>query len=365
LTSLACSQYRRQALEYDACWLEPGAVLVCADPMTTVRDPNPYTCSSLVPRSKLRNSAVETEPVRIVERPQLMSAAVKQGKFEAKGPMLRIPSTRFVQDGASDSEKTPSEAHFSQCGSDSEASSAPTRCLGPTPAHEEKEAHVVSDPRGTPEGSGESDSGRMAFERQESPPAGAYNDSSSCHTVCKMQVGGEAQLDAPAVEKARGAPKDFLTFCDECGVGTILRVNRGNEAGIHEYGGSYDPKVFRRHGIQQLDIPVDDKLGGLPSAADIAEAMRRCESYEGRRERKAVLVHCKGGFGRSVVFAACRMMWEHDIPGRALLGWVRVVRPGAICTPDQERFLCKLGGRGDLQRHIAAHSGHHACCTIS
>eukprot|EP00972_Heterocapsa_arctica_P115713 16449330-Heterocapsa_arctica.AAC.1 len=57
--------------------------------------------------------------------------------------------------------------------------------------------------------------------------------------------------------------------------------------------------------------------------------MRGCERDHGASDdaRKAVLVHCKGGFGRSVVFACCLLIWEHDIPGRQLLGWVRVVRP--------------------------------------
>lgn len=375
LTDLFCSQHRRQAMEYDACWLEPGHILVCADPTTTIRDPNPMTCSSMEPRPTVGSPTKPTS-----DRPQLMAAAIKKHQMQVKlktihsAPILHLP----FAPGDSDSDRTPEEAWDNMSfRSDSNASSAPTRCHGPTPQQEAEAAelgHPSQVDSGSGDGAAQSNSGSSSGSvgqtklmeiagRQETPFVGPHNDASSCHTVCKFQVAGDGPTDT-AVDQRRGRPKDFMSFCKDRKVKTVLRVNRGNEAGLLEFGGTYDRKVFVRHGIHQLDVPVDDKCGGVPSASHIAAAMRGCERHVGG-EDKAVLVHCKGGFGRSVVFACCLMIWEHDLPGRQMLGWVRVVRPGAICTTEQEQFLCKLKGREDLRRHIGAHAGTQACCTIS
>ncbi|CAE8596026.1 unnamed protein product [Polarella glacialis] len=46
---LLISGWERLALAYDASWLVPGMVIICADPTTTLWDPNPATFSELWP----------------------------------------------------------------------------------------------------------------------------------------------------------------------------------------------------------------------------------------------------------------------------------------------------------------------------
>lgn len=64
----------------------------------------------------------------------------------------------------------------------------------------------------------------------------------------------------------------------------------------------------------------------------------------------AILVHCKGGFGRSVVLAACLAIERVDISGAAALGLFRIMRPGAITTRRQEIFLTSFKGSADVRR---------------
>ena len=46
---LSCTMYQMSLLHYDASWLVPGKILVSADPVSTIQDPNPATCKALTP----------------------------------------------------------------------------------------------------------------------------------------------------------------------------------------------------------------------------------------------------------------------------------------------------------------------------
>jgi ADP-ribosyl-[dinitrogen reductase] hydrolase len=55
-----------------------------------------------------------------------------------------------------------------------------------------------------------------------------------------------------------------------------------------------------------------------------------------------VLVHCRGGLGRAGTIAA-RLLIELGMEPTKAIEHVRAVRPGAIETSDQERFVRNLG----------------------
>ena len=57
-----------------------------------------------------------------------------------------------------------------------------------------------------------------------------------------------------------------------------------------------------------------------------------------------VIVHCRGGLGRSGTVAA-RMLVELDVPAPEAIARVHGVRPGAIETPEQLRYIAALAGR--------------------
>jgi hypothetical protein len=60
------------------------------------------------------------------------------------------------------------------------------------------------------------------------------------------------------------------------------------------------------------------------------------------RRRLDVLVHCRGGLGRAGTIAA-RLLIELGMEPTKAIERVRAVRPGAIETPDQERFVRGIG----------------------
>merc|ERR1719162_1221399 len=99
------------------------------------------------------------------------------------------------------------------------------------------------------------------------------------------------------------------------------------------------------------------KNGGVPGPDLIHELLQSPiaadRDIEGPR---AILVHCKAGFGRSVVVACCLLIHWYDLPGRAVLGWARILRPGAITTVAQEVFLTRLRGRRDLEKYSVSRS---------
>src|SRR5258705_13296211 len=60
------------------------------------------------------------------------------------------------------------------------------------------------------------------------------------------------------------------------------------------------------------------------------------------RRRLDVLVHCRGGLGRAGTIAA-RLLIELGMKPTRAIEHVRAVRPGAIETNDQERFVKAIG----------------------
>jgi ADP-ribosyl-[dinitrogen reductase] hydrolase len=60
------------------------------------------------------------------------------------------------------------------------------------------------------------------------------------------------------------------------------------------------------------------------------------------RSRSDVLVHCRGGLGRAGTVAA-RLLVELGMEPTTAIASVRAVRPGAIETSDQEKFVLDIG----------------------
>ncbi|SRR5216684_5390931 len=60
------------------------------------------------------------------------------------------------------------------------------------------------------------------------------------------------------------------------------------------------------------------------------------------RSGSDVLVHCRGGLGRAGTIAA-RLLIELGMEPATAIASVRAVRPGAIETSDQEKFVLNIG----------------------
>lgn len=174
-------------------------------------------------------------------------------------------------------------------------------------------------------------------------PSPPKSEVDSVATVCKEY---NIALGTLAKDKEKGA-FDFVTFLRNAGVSTIVRTNYANEPGMPKSGGYVSAK-FKAHGMAHHDIFILDTHGGLPKRSDVGKALHVCPS--GKPSGGAVYVHCKGGFGRSIMLACCLAIDRLDVSGSALLGWVRMVRPGTVNTPQQELLLQSFRGRRDVRR---------------
>jgi hypothetical protein len=182
-------------------------------------------------------------------------------------------------------------------------------------------------------------------------------DCSECASVGSVETVCKDFTPAPsAVSLFLKNTVAFANFAQDCGVTFVIRTNFSNEPGMPRP--SYNAKNWSQLGIRHANIRYVDKNGGLPDAASIASLLLADQCMRNENPG-AILIHCKGGFGRSVVLACCLAIYRHDVPGSALLGWARIARPGAVTNVHQEKFLMSLQGRSDVIS-LAAKSGNQS-----
>ena len=101
------------------------------------------------------------------------------------------------------------------------------------------------------------------------------------------------------------------------------------------------PEEIIAHGMDWGHLPIVDQ--GVPGAAFrmawprvLADVLRRL------RSGSSVILHCRGGLGRTGLVAALLLI-ESGMKPVAAIQQVRRVRPGAIETDAQERFVQRYG----------------------
>ncbi|CAK0804551.1 unnamed protein product [Prorocentrum cordatum] len=314
VASLAASKFWKTSCEYDGAWLVPSAVFVMADPMTTIKDPNPATCAAF---------CRERDDDRVPEADSL--------------DKLRMLS----QDSPLSPQRPPSCPGEALVGE--KVDGLPEVCLS-----------AAAGERDCPE----FEDGLLSL--------------ASVHTVYKAYGSWAARVKG--CDRWPDA-RPYVDFLLEEGIRTVLRLNSPDERGLAEIGGSYDAGLFAEFGIQHADVPVSDskdtRRGGVPPAGAIRRFLSLTR-HVGLQDGAAMVVHCKGGFGRSVFLACLRVIYRYDVPGCGLLGWARMARPGAITTPEQETVLRSLSGRGDLCRRYGIPRGDpdgtsaaQGCCAVT
>jgi len=147
----------------------------------------------------------------------------------------------------------------------------------------------------------------------------------------------------------RDLETDLRVLREEYGADVLVSVIEE-----HEYSGYGIPELFERDlvgGIEVLRFAIEDM--NVPREAE-------AEEYEGlirnivdrMREGKNVIVHCRGGLGRTGTVAACVLVALGDHSADDAIDAVRAARKGTVQTRDQEDFVRRfeetLRGREDV-----------------
>lgn len=134
-------------------------------------------------------------------------------------------------------------------------------------------------------------------------------------------------------EWCRDVDKDLERLCQAYGTRVLVSLVEDHELellGIPELFASCES-----HGIPVLRFPIPD--GGVPgSRAELSQLVERIVGIA--RGGKTVVIHCRGGLGRSGLVAASCLVSLGVAPDDAIAA-VRRVRPGAVENQRQERFV--------------------------
>ncbi|MEO7000302.1 MAG: dual specificity protein phosphatase family protein [Ktedonobacterales bacterium] len=135
--------------------------------------------------------------------------------------------------------------------------------------------------------------------------------------------------EAPAVATTLDADLDWLRAQ---GIGAVLSLTET----------PLPAEALARHTLDTLHIPIDDMTAPTPEQFDRALGFIDRERGLGR----AVAVHCKMGQGRTGVILAAYLIRAGVTPAAALRE-LRIICPGAVGSPEQERALYAFTTRRD------------------
>jgi len=113
---------------------------------------------------------------------------------------------------------------------------------------------------------------------------------------------------------------------------TVMELKEMQFLGVAELG-----SAARKVGLRWIHLPVED--GGVPDRRfDDAWPAASRSLLEDLMQGRNVVIHCRGGLGRTGLVASLLLV-ELGIPPADALVCVRAARPGAVETADQEAYV--------------------------
>lgn len=131
----------------------------------------------------------------------------------------------------------------------------------------------------------------------------------------------------------RDLDTDLARLVDEYDTRVLVSLLADHE--YEKYGIADLESTAAKHGVEFLRLPIRD--GGIPPAMD--DAVVFVEKILDRLTAPGtVVVHCRGGLGRTGLIAACCLTTVGH-PAEQAMAITRQARSGAIENPDQEAFI--------------------------
>ncbi|WP_020146639.1 cyclin-dependent kinase inhibitor 3 family protein [Thioalkalivibrio sp. ALJ15] len=150
---------------------------------------------------------------------------------------------------------------------------------------------------------------------------------------------GKCEPEAPGGQRDLAAD---LAAIRDWGATALVTLNQGHELdklGVPELG-----EAVCAAGMAWLHLPIGDM-----AAPDRPWELRwrevGPEVHRRLRAGEGVIFHCGGGFGRAGTIAALTLI-ERGLAPEEAIAMVRGARPGAIESPDQQRYLLSLSATG-------------------
>lgn len=123
--------------------------------------------------------------------------------------------------------------------------------------------------------------------------------------------------------------------------GAVALVTLMSDAELRENGVGQLGVEARKHGLEWFQLPIeDDQAPDENFETKWRENRHPLDAV--LASNKALAIHCKGGSGRTGLFAA-RLLIESGMPRSEAIKWVQALRPRAIQKPAHIDYINQFG----------------------